>query len=191
MAKPRSEDRRAALLSAATNVFAEHGLAAPTALISKTAKVSEGSFFTYFKTKDELINALYRELRLDLAAAVMAAFPRKANVQARLKHVWNGYVSWGVDHPVARRALKHVSMSNVITDDVRAEGGVLFAEVERMQLDAVAQRKLQHLPPVMVSQALKALAEMTMDLIVREPQRAAELKAAGFQMLWGALTSKP
>jgi AcrR family transcriptional regulator len=189
--RPLSDDRRAALLAAATKVFAEHGISAPTALISKTAEVSEGSFFTYFKTKDELVNALYREIRLDLAAAVMNGFPRKATVQARLEHVFTRYVSWGAENPVARRALKHVSMSNVITDAVRAEGGVLFAEVERLQLDALEQRKLDHLPPAMASQALKALAEMTMDLIERQPKQAAKLKAAGFQMLWGALTSKP
>ena len=59
----------------------------------------------------------------------------------------------GVANPVARKALKHVSMSKVITTAVRAEGGVLFAEVERLQLDAVEQRKLQHLSPVMASQA--------------------------------------
>ena len=47
----KSEDRRAALLDAAAKVFAERGLAAPTALVSKTAGVSEGSFFTSFKTK--------------------------------------------------------------------------------------------------------------------------------------------
>jgi len=191
MARPRSDDRRASLLAAATKVFAEHGLSAPTSLISKTAKVSEGSFFTYFKTKDELINALYREIRLDLAAAVMNGFPRKANVHDRLEHIWTRYVSWGVENPVARRALKHISMSNVITEAVRSEGGVLFAEVERLQLDAVEQRKLQHLPPLMASQALKALAEMTMDLIARQPDQAEAFTSAGFQMLWGALTSKP
>jgi AcrR family transcriptional regulator len=47
MARPRSEDRRASLLDAATKEFAEHGLSAPTSLISKIAGVSEGSFFTY------------------------------------------------------------------------------------------------------------------------------------------------
>jgi AcrR family transcriptional regulator len=191
MARPRSDDRRAALLDAAMNVFAEHGLSAPTSLISRTARVSEGSFFTYFKTKDDLVNALYREIRLDVAAAVTSHFPRKASVRGRLEHVWTQYVSWGVANPVARKALKHVSMSKVITRDVRAESGALFAEVERLQLDAVEQRKLQHLPPVMASQALKALAEMTMDLIERQPEQAEELTASGFQMLWGALTSKP
>jgi AcrR family transcriptional regulator len=190
MARPRSEDRRASLLEAAATVIAEHGLAAPTSLISKTAGVSEGSLFTYFKTKDELLNALYRELRLDLAAAMMRDFPRRASVRDRLQHVWTGYVSWNVANPTARKALKQVSMSKVITPAVRAEGGVLFAEVERLQLDAVEQRRL-HLPPVMASQALKALAEMTMDLIERQPDQAAQFTASGFQMLWGALTSKP
>lgn len=190
MARPRSEDRRASLLEAATKVFAEHGLSAPTSLISKTARVSEGSFFTYFKTKDELINALYQDIRLDLASAVMNDFPRKANARRRLEHVWGRYVSWGVANPVSRRALKHVSMSKVITHAVRAEGGVLFAEVERLQQEAIEQHPLK-LPPVMASQALKALAEMTMDLIAREPAQAKRLTASGFQMLWGALTSKP
>lgn len=191
MPRPLSEDRRAALLEAATEVFAEHGVAAPTSLVSRTAGVSEGSLFTYFKTKDELVNALYRELRLDLAAAVTRDFPRKASIRARLEHVFTRYVAWGVANPVARRALKHVSMAKAITPEVRAESGALFAEVERLQQEAVEQRKLLHIPPVMASQVLKALAEMTMDLVQRYPEQAEELTASGFVMLWGALTTKP
>jgi AcrR family transcriptional regulator len=190
MARPLSEDRRASLLDAATKVFAEHGLSAPTALISKTAEVSEGSFFTYFKTKDDMINALYREIRLDLAYAVMDGFPRRGTVRERLEHIWVRYVSWGVANPVARKALKHLSISSAITPAVRSEGGVLFAEVERLQQDAAEQRKLVQLPPVMASQGLKALAEMTMDLIENEPAQAKQLMASGFRMLWGALTNK-
>jgi AcrR family transcriptional regulator len=190
MARPKSEDRRAALLAAATKVFAETGLAASTSLISSTAGVSEGSFFTYFKTKDDLVNALYREIRLDLAGAVLAEFPRKAGVRQRLEHVFANYVSWGVRNPAARNALKLVSMSSVITESTRAEGGILFAEVERMHLDAIEQRKVQVLPAHMASQTLKAMAEMTMELIDREPKQAATYEALGFRLLWGALTSK-
>jgi AcrR family transcriptional regulator len=190
VARPLSEDRRAALLEAATEVFAKHGLAASTALISKTAGVSEGSLFTYFKTKDDLINALYREIRLDLAASVLEGFPRKAGIRDRLQHVWTRYVSWGVANPLAHKTLRLVTMSSAIGSEVRAESGALFAEVERLQQDAVDQRRLQ-LPPGMASQALKALSEMTMDLIDKEPKRKNEYIAIGFQMLWGALTTKP
>src|SRR4029078_3057309 len=170
MARPLSEHRRAALLDAATKVFAEHGLSAPTSLISKTAGVAEGSLFTYFKTKDELINALYREIRLDFAAAVMNGFPRKASVRDRLKHVWTRYVAWNVENPVARKTLRHASMSRAITADVRAEGSVLFAEVDRLQADAVEPRRVQT-ARVSGSEALKALADLTADHLAREAKQ--------------------
>jgi AcrR family transcriptional regulator len=190
VARPRSDDRRFALLEAATKVFAEHGLAAPTALIAKTAAVSNGSFFTYFATKDELIDALYRELRLDLATAVTSDFPRKANIRARLEHVFRRYVRWGGQNPLARKALRQIAMSPAITPEVRAEGRDLFADIERLHADAVAQRTLQ-VPPIVVGQTLKALAEMTIELCAQHPERADELEAVGFRMLWAALSSKP
>jgi AcrR family transcriptional regulator len=60
VARPKSEDKRNAILDAATDLFAERGLAAaPTAEISRRADVAEGTLFTYFETKDDLINSLY------------------------------------------------------------------------------------------------------------------------------------
>ena len=58
MARPRSEDKRSATVSpdAAAQVVAEYGVSAPTAKISKVAGVAEGTLFTYFATKDELLN---------------------------------------------------------------------------------------------------------------------------------------
>jgi AcrR family transcriptional regulator len=77
MARPKSEDKRNAILDAATGLFAERGLAAaPTSKISKQAGVAEGTLFTYFKTKDDLISALCREMKLELADAMMSDFPR-------------------------------------------------------------------------------------------------------------------
>ncbi len=54
MARPKSEDKRNAILDAATRVFAERGLtAAPTSEISRRAGVADGTLFTYFKTSVE------------------------------------------------------------------------------------------------------------------------------------------
>ena len=94
MARPKSEDKRNAILDAATRLFAERGLtAAPTSEISKQAGVAEGTLFTYFMTKDDLINALYREIKLELADAMMSDFPRRKNVRTRLQHGWDCYVN--------------------------------------------------------------------------------------------------
>ncbi len=58
MARPRSKDRRNAILSAATSVIACQGLGAATATIAKEAAVSNGSLFLYFDTKATLFNEL-------------------------------------------------------------------------------------------------------------------------------------
>jgi AcrR family transcriptional regulator len=118
VARPRSEDKRNAILDAATRVFAERGLtAAPTSEISKEAGVAEGTLFTYFKTKDDLMNALYRAIKLELADAMMSGFPRKNSVRTRLQHVWDGYVNWGVTNPEQRRVLAQLLVSGMLSKE--------------------------------------------------------------------------
>src|SRR6202789_1402580 len=106
MARPKSEDKRNAILSAATEVFADRGLSAATSAISSAAGVAEGTLFTYFKTKDEMVNALYREIKLELADAMMSGFPRRASIRSRLQHVWNSYTDWGIANPLQQRVLQ-------------------------------------------------------------------------------------
>jgi AcrR family transcriptional regulator len=61
LARPKSDKKRKAILNAAVELFADKGIAhAPTSAISACAGVAEGTLFTYFKTKDELLNELYR-----------------------------------------------------------------------------------------------------------------------------------
>ncbi len=109
MPRSKSEDKRNAILSAATQVFAERGLGAPTSAISQAAGVAEGTLFTYFPTKDELINALYREIKLELADAMMSNFPRRAAIRNRFQHVWDRYVIWGVNNPEQQKVLQQMT----------------------------------------------------------------------------------
>src|SRR6202022_2050005 len=105
MAKPKSEDKRNAILSAATQVFAERGLGAPTAAITTAAGIAEGSLIMHFKTRNSLINALYRELKLESADSMMSSSTRKQRGRSRLEQVWKGYLQWGVDNPEQQKVL--------------------------------------------------------------------------------------
>ena len=60
MAAPKSQDKRNAIMEAATRVIAAQGLGAPT---MKIAEEANGSLFTYFDSKTELFNPLYLELK--------------------------------------------------------------------------------------------------------------------------------
>ncbi len=190
MAKPKSEDKRNAILSAATQVFAERGLSAPTAAITSAAGIAEGSLFTYFKTKDELINALYRELKLEFADSMMSGFPRKQSVRHRLEHVWNGYVHWGIAHPEQQRVLKQIQVWSGLTGESKQAGYAPFTEIQRMAEDAVAQKIYKDIPQAFITAALGALAEITMEFMIREPERAETYRTAGFEMLWAGITRR-
>src|SRR6202521_653564 len=190
MAKPKSEDKRNAILSAAVQVFAERGLGAPTAAITKAAGIAEGSLFTYFKTKDELINALYCELKLELADSMMSGFPRKQSVRHRLEHVWNGYVQWGVANPDRQKVLKQIQVWGGLTEESKQAGFAPFTEIQRMAEDAWTQKIYREAPRASFAAPLVALSDMTMDFMVREPESAEMYRTAGVEMLWAAVTRR-
>jgi AcrR family transcriptional regulator len=190
MARPRSEDKRNAILAAATEVFAERGLSAATSAISSTARVAEGTLFTYFKTKDDLINALYREIKLELADAMMSDFPRRASVRSRLQHVWNRYVTWGETNPEQHKVLQQITVWGRLSEESKRAGTAPFLEIENMAADAVAQHVLTDLPLEFIAAAMSAMADTTMEFMRRDPKRAEMHRTNGFEMLWAGLVRK-
>ena len=105
MAKPKSEDRRKAILAAAARVFATQGLGAPTLSIAKEAGVSNGSLFGYFDTKATLLNALFVDLKTEMGAAAIDGPPEGSSDRYQLQHLWNGWLDWATSFPEKRRAL--------------------------------------------------------------------------------------
>jgi AcrR family transcriptional regulator len=190
VARPKSADKRNAILDAATRLFAERGLtAAPTSEMSKLAGVAEGTLFTYFQTKDDLINALYREIKLELADAMMSDFPRKKSVGTRLRHVWDRWVNWGVANPEQQKVLAQLTVSEVLTKESRDAGSAPFVEFQKMIRDAIEQRVFRNDVPVeLISRSLAALVEATIDLTVSNRSKAKQYRDSGFQMFWAGIT---
>ena len=192
MARPKNEDKRNAILDAATRVFAGRGLtAAPTSGISKEAGVAEGTLFTYFKTKDDLMNALYREIKLELADAMMSGFPRKKSVRTRLQHVWDGFVNWGVTNREKRRVLVQLQVSGMLSKESIEAGSAPFVEMQNTIRDAIERHILRaDLPIELISKTMAALAEATMDLIVLKPAMAIKYRNSGFEIYWAGIARK-
>lgn len=194
MARPKSDDKRTAILAAATRLIAERGLdAVPTAAISKAANVAEGTLFTYFKTKDDLVNQLYRQIKLELAESVMAAYPRnKMDVRARLQHIWNGYVNWSAENPEQRKVLNQLKVSDRISEESKAVGYAPFAEVQSMTVDAIDQKLLQDVPVEFIAATMGALAETTLDFMqanAAESNQSERYRSLGFALFWKSIAA--
>src|SRR6202035_3997680 len=148
----------------------------------KQAGVAEGALFTYFKTKDDLMNALYREIKLELADAIMSGFPRKKSVRTRLQHVWDGYVNWGVANCEKRRVLAQLQVSGMLSKESIEAGSAPFVEMQNTIRDAIERHILRaDLPSELMSKMLAAVAEATMDLIVLKPAMANKYRNGGLE----------
>ena len=179
MARPLSEDKRTAILEAATEVVAMLGVSAPTAKIAKSAGVAEGTLFTYFANKDELLNRLYLELKMDLRDA--------KSLIDRSRHFWDRYIGWGAAHPLKRRAMRQLAVSDRITEETKKLLGDAFGEVNDMMCEWAAGGAMRRQPPAFVSAIMSAIADATMDFIAREPAQAKRYTKAGFDAFWNAV----
>jgi AcrR family transcriptional regulator len=187
MARPKSTDKRSAILAAAMEVVAEQGDSAPTAKIAKLAGVAEGTLFTYFSNKEELFNALYLELKAELNAVLMKGFPAEANVKVRLHHLWNKYLDWGTAKPLKRKAMALLGVSEKVGAETKREGAKPFGEVEKTIKESLDQGALRDLPADFVNALLGSIAETTMNFMAASKAEAATYREAGFDAFWKAI----
>jgi AcrR family transcriptional regulator len=185
LARPLSEQKREAILAAATELVATLGVGAPTAKIAQAAGLAEGTLFKYFATKDDLLNQLYLWIKADLAEAMLKTYPADASVHDRARHVWGSVIDWGAKYPLKRRAMRQLTVSDRVTAQTRKDGSAAFSQVSDM-LDQCAAEGLVTVPAAgaFASAVFDALAETTLEFIAREPKKKEHYKSAGFTALW-------
>jgi AcrR family transcriptional regulator len=184
MPRPRSDDKRSAIIAAATRVIVTQGLSAPTATIAKEAGVANGSLFTYFATKTELFNQLYVELKSGMASSALEGLPVEAELREQFFHIWSNWMGWAVSNPEKRSALAQLGVSDEITTASRIAGHKTMAGIAEILERSRANGPLRDVPMGFVAAILNSLAEATMDFMVQDPAHAARHCEVGFDALW-------
>ncbi|MBK0401534.1 TetR/AcrR family transcriptional regulator [Adhaeribacter sp. BT258] len=120
-------EKRARIIATALKLFCEKGFQnTSTATISKEAGVATGTLFLYFKSKDELINALYREAKNELAGFFQQDFPTEPSVENKLYHFWQKAISWALENPYQFRFFNMYSHSPFISSLTKEESASAF-----------------------------------------------------------------
>jgi AcrR family transcriptional regulator len=188
MARPKSDDKRLAIMEAATRLIVSQGLGVATAAIAKEAGVANGSLFTYFETKADLFNHLYLELKTEMAEAAIEGIPTASPVREQFFHAWSNWMRWTLRHPEKRRALAHLGVYSELTPSTRASAhqamGALAALMERSR----AKGPMRDVPIAFVGALMNSIAEATMDYILNDRSHAEKHSKTGFDALWRMLT---
>jgi AcrR family transcriptional regulator len=183
MARPLSDDKRSAILEAAIRVIAAQGLSAPTATIAKEAGVANGSLFTYFATKADLWNALYVELKTEMANASGKSLSA-ADPKAALRQALSGWLGWAIEQPERRRALALLGTSDEITKESLRAGHTAMAPFAQLIERCRANGPMRDVSLGFVTALMTATAEATIDFIQNDPANADVHARTGFEALW-------
>jgi AcrR family transcriptional regulator len=134
---PRGRATRAKLLAAAEECFGAYGYAATSVSeIVRQAGVSQGGFYVYFETKEEIFAALIREMaeevRRVLSERISAAETR---VEAEVQGV-RAFFDWASEHRHHHRILHLVAeVDEDLAREFYASIGAPYTEVLRQAMD--------------------------------------------------------
>lgn len=184
MARVKSEDKRNAILNAAVRVFAKQGLSAPTSLIAKEAMVANGSFFTYFDTKITLFNSLYLALKAEMASAAIESIPSDANIRDKSLVAWTNWTGWAVENRDKRKVLTLLASCDDLTPNSIEEGHQQMASLALLLNQARSNGFLKDEPMPLVVSLMNALAEATMDFMIKDSENAQSHCKTGFDAMW-------
>jgi AcrR family transcriptional regulator len=190
MARPRSDDKRAAIMDAATRLIVSQGLNVATAAIAKEAGVANGSLFTYFATKADLFNQLYLGLKTEMANTASQGVSPTATIRDQFARAWSNWMRWTLKNPDKRRALAQLGVSSELTSATRASGHQVMGAFAALMERSRAKGPMRDVSLAYLGALMNAIADTTMDFILNDRPHAEKHSKTGFEALWRMIAPK-
>ena len=188
MAREKVADKEKAIVEAAISVFAERGFwNTPTSMISKTAGVADGTLFTYFATKDDLIHAVYLTIKRELAELLIAGFETYDSFEGKMRHIWDGYIEWGVAHPERFKVMQQIHTNYPVSPEVAAEGLEPFAAIQQIAQESIASGLIRDYPVAYLAALMDSQTAMTVQFISSNHDQMRYYMDIGFEILWNGV----
>jgi AcrR family transcriptional regulator len=146
-------DKERAILAAALRLIAANGFhGAPMSKVAKEAGVSTGIIYHYFESKDALIGALYRTVKLEFARATLHDHDPDAPIPQQLRQTLQNAIHYFVAHPDATVFMEQFMRSPYSRLPGDPEVDAQYAPLQAMIDHACEEQIIKALPlPVLYS----------------------------------------
>lgn len=184
------QDKRQRILETAMVLFNEHGFhATPTSKIAKKAKVSVGTLFNYYPTKEDLIEALYVYIKLHSKKVFLEHLDQKDNTHDNLLAMWHAIIDWGTENPEEFKYLELFCHSPFKTSYRREKSLEAYKQFQdEIMKQVVPETLCDHDPDYVLNYIDNALHAATRYLIQHDVPDREVFIASAFDMLWHGLS---
>lgn len=196
MAKQLDPSRREHILTTALYLFADRGYyGVSVGEIAKSCQIAAGSLYTYFTSKQDLVNELYGQWKTTFAGYIQKGLDADLNLRARHKRLWNNLFEFAQDHPIALSFLESQHHSSYLTPESKGKeqqmhqfGLELYHEL--INARSPGQRHSRELTQIVLSISYGGfiqLAKMAREGRVKLDQKTLDSVE---KILWGAMTNQ-
>lgn len=183
-------DKQEAILDTALRLFCERGFfGTPTSMISKEAGVATGTLFFYFKTKEDLIDTLYRRIKAEAAAAMCRGLENETTARDRLRRIGRNAIAWGTEYPEKMKFMEQFAHSSFVSTTAQEEGMSRFLFLQDLVVDGIREGTIRKCDPQLV---IFMMASAMSGLIARvaaakTKKEKDEIVNQGLDLVWSGL----
>ncbi len=193
ISQSKIEDKRSRILLAARRLFVNQGFhSTPTSAIANEAGVANGTLFHYFKTKESLINTLYKETKENFFSITTAGVEEEKTIKRKVRLLWYNTVKWALNRPMDFLFIQQFSNSPFIsklTQDEVSEHFEFYYNLidigkEKETLKDIPTDLMYHLTTYQIYGVINYLFQHS------EFQKNTEYLSMAFDFYWDSISKK-
>jgi len=151
LVKPKDDEKLQAIATATFTLVEQTGLCGLTmAAIAREAGLATGTLYVYFKSKDELLIALYEQAKTTTAARLMQGDDPSAPLRTRFQRMWMNWLEHRLTHYAEVVFLEQYYNSPWFSEESRNLSARLFKAWVDLIEQARAQQILKDVPTPML-----------------------------------------
>jgi len=188
--KEKISANREKILTTALTLFTSRGFfGTPTSLISKEAGVSTGTLFFYFKTKEELIDTLYRRIKEEAAKEMCKGIDKQKTTEAKIRRLGTNMVEWGIRNHAKLKFMEQFAHSPFVSTSAHEEGMSHFFFLGDLVKDGIREGAIRNIDPSllfhMMAPALSGLVVQASE--IENPAEREKIVQDGLDFIWNAM----
>jgi AcrR family transcriptional regulator len=151
--RPKDEDKLKAIAAATFTLVEQTGLSGLTmAAIAREAGLATGTLYVYFKSKEELLVALYEQAKTETAAMLMQGDDPALPFKTRFQRMWQNWLEHRLSHYAQVVFMEQYVNSPWFGEESRNLSARLFGKWLDLIETAKAQQILKNVPtPLLIS----------------------------------------
>ena len=185
-------DKQEQILKAALKLFVEFGFhGTPTSRIAKEAGVSNVTLFHYFKTKDELVVALYIYIKRDMASCVSSNRVEGETIKATFKREYIASLYWAMENPMEFRFARQFHSSPYLAMVSNEEVQKQIKHFMDLMQAAIDARVLKPLPVDLLFSLLSSHIYGINEYMIAfklDEEKQKEVINLSFDLVWDMIT---